>query len=365
VPEFAICYLLSVISFELPAKIIMSHPINAILVGCGAMSGEWLRAASELNVQIVALVDLDQRNAEKRRNEFNLSAPIYSDFQETFRSVPADAVFDCTIPAAHKEVSGAALAAGFHVLEEKPLALTVADASDLVELARRSARVHAVVQNRRFNRGIRQMRKMLEAGVIGEVTTVHVDFFAGPHFGGFRESMPHVLLADMAIHPFDAVRFLLGVDAEAVFCDEWLPKNSWYRYGPSVAAIFRMANGIRFTYRASWCADGFRTSWDGTWRIIGTEGTLVWDGYEEVKAELVKFQEGVFLNETQLILPNQEPLGSEIRGHFSVMNQFVEAVRRGPMPETSSADNIRSLAMVLAAIESVETGQWRTVRNDK
>ena len=338
--------------------------MRAILVGCGAMSGEWLQAASELEVQIVALVDLDQRIAEKRRSEFNLSASIHSDFQETFRSVAADAVFDCTIPAAHREVSGAALAAGLHVLEEKPLALTIADAFDLVDLARRSARVHTVVQNRRFNRGIRQMRKMIAAGVIGEVTTVHVDFFAGPHFGGFRESMPHVLLADMAIHPFDAVRFLLGVDAEAVFCDEWIPKNSWYRYGPSVAAVFRMANGIRFTYRASWCADGFRTSWDGAWRIIGTEGTLVWDGHDEVKAERVIFKEGVFLNETQLILPKEEPAPSEIRGHFSVMNQFVEAVSGGPMPETNSADNIHSLAMVLAAVESVETGQWtRVIRN--
>jgi predicted dehydrogenase len=346
-------------------RMTMSGPTDAILVGCGAMSSEWLRAAGELQVRIVALVDIDQRNAKKRSDEFNLSVPIYSDFQEAFRNVPADAVFDCTIPAAHKEVSGAALAAGLHVLEEKPLALTMGDASELVDLARRNARVHSVVQNRRFNRGIRQMRKMIEAGVVGEVTTVHVDFFAGPHFGGFRENMPHVLLADMAIHPFDAVRFLLGADAEAVFCDEWVPKNSWYRYGPSVAAIFQMTNGIRFTYRASWCADGFRTSWDAAWRIIGTEGTLVWDGYDEVKAERAEFKPGAFLNETILILPEEQPPAAETRGHFSVMNQFIQALHGGPMPETNSADNIRSLAMVLAAVESVETGQWARVVGDQ
>jgi predicted dehydrogenase len=336
-------------------------PINAILVGCGAMSAEWLRAASELGVQIVALVDIDQRNAEKRRADFHLSAPIFSDFQESLRRISADAVFDCTIPAAHKEVTGAALGAGLHVLEEKPLALTVGDATDLVDLAQRNTRVHAVVQNRRFNRGIRQMQKMIASKVIGEVTTVHVDFFAGPHFGGFRESMAHVLLADMAIHPFDAARFLLGVDAEAVFCEEWLPKNSWYLSGPSVTAIFRMANDVRFTYRASWCADGFRTSWDGMWRIIGTEGTLIWDGHDDVRAEQVMFQQGVFLNETRLVLPEEEPPAAEIRGHFSVMNQFIHAVRGGPVPETNSADNIRSLAMVIAAVESAETGHWTTV----
>jgi predicted dehydrogenase len=325
------------------------------------MSREWLRSAAELGVRMRALVDIEEKNARLRAQEFNLDVPIYTDLRTAIREAPADALFDCTIPAAHKEVTGAALAAGLHVLEEKPLALTVADASDLVDLAQRSARVHTVVQNRRFNRGVRQIRRMVQAGVIGEITTVHVDFFVGPHFGGFRESMPHVLLADMAIHPFDAARFLLGVDAEAVFCEEWVPKNSWYQYGPSVAAIFRMANDIRFTYRASWCADGFRTSWDGAWRIIGTEGTIVWDGDDEVKAERVIFQKGVFLNETELIRSEEEPPAPEIRGHFSVMHQFVEAVRGGPMPETNSADNIRSLAMVLAAVESCETGQWRTV----
>jgi predicted dehydrogenase len=344
---------------------VTGRPISAILVGCGAMSGEWLRAAQELNVRMAALVDIDPRPAEKRSREFQLAIPIYTDFQQAFRGAQVDAVFDCTIPATHKEVSGAALAAGFHVLEEKPLALTLADATDLVALAQRNGRIHTVVQNRRFNRGIRLMRKLIAANVIGEVTTVHVDFFAGPHFGGFRESMPHVLLADMAIHPFDAARFVLASDAEAVFCEEWAPKNSWYQYGPSVVAIFRMTNGVRFTYRASWCADGFRTSWDATWRVIGTEGTLVWDGYDEVKAEQLVFQEGAFLNETRLILPEEEPAGSEVRGHFSVMSQFIEALQGGPPPETNSADNIRSLAMVLAAIESAEAGEWKAVANSR
>jgi predicted dehydrogenase len=340
----------------------MDRPLSAILVGCGAMSGDWLRSANELGVQIVGLVDIDRPNAEKRRAEFGLKAPIFSDFRESFRQVSADAVFDCTIPAVHKEVSGSALVAGFHVLEEKPLALTIPDAVELVDLARRTDRVHAVVQNRRFNRGIRRLRRMIESGIIGDVTTVHVDFFAGPHFGGFREVMPHVLLADMAIHPFDAVRFLLGVDAEGVFCEEWVPKNSWYQYGPSAVAVFRMEKAIRFTYRASWCADGFRTSWDATWRVIGTEGTLLWDGYDEVKAEQLIFQEGAFLNETRLHLSGVEPPTSETRGHFSVMSQFVEAIRGGRSPETSSADNIRSLAMVQAAIESSEAGEWVEVR---
>src|ERR1700722_13106398 len=262
--------------------------MRAIHVGCGAMSPNWLRPAAELGVEIRALVDIDKKNARLRAQEFNLDVPVYTDLESAIREVSADALFDCTIPAAHKQVSSAALAAGLHVLEEKPLALTFQDAADLVALAKTAGKLHVALQNRRFNRRIRQLRETLSQGVIGELTTVHVDFFVAPHFGGFREVMPHVLLADMAIHAFDAARFITGLNAQAVFCEEWIPKSSWYASGPSAIAVFRMAEEVRFSYRASWCADGFRTPWDAVWRIIGTKGTLTWDGENEVKAERVR-----------------------------------------------------------------------------
>jgi predicted dehydrogenase len=341
--------------------------MKVIHVGCGAMSPNWLRPASELGVQIRALVDIDEKNARLRAEEFNLDVPVYTDLKTAIREVPADALFDCTIPAAHKEVSSTALAAGLHVLEEKPLALTFQDAADLVALAKTTGKLHVVLQNRRFNHRIRQLRQMLSDGVIGELTTFHVDFFVAPHFGGFREIMPHVLLADMAIHAFDAARFVSGLNAEAVFCEEWIPKNSWYASGPSVVAVFRMSSGVRFSYRGSWCADGFRTPWDAAWRVIGTEGTLIWDGNEDLKAEKLPAdhltaQPNAFLKEMETVLPTIEPDPMQTRGHFSVMNQFLSAFNGGPSPETRSSDNIHSLAMVLAAIESAEQGKWVEVK---
>jgi predicted dehydrogenase len=344
--------------------------MRVIHVGCGAMSPNWLRPANELGVQIRALVDIDEKNARLRAEEFNLDVPVYTDLKTAIREVPADALFDCTIPAAHKEVSSTALAAGLHVLEEKPLALTFQDAAELVALAKNAGKLHVVLQNRRFNRRIRQLRQMLSDGVIGELTTLHVDFFVAPHFGGFREVMPHVLLADMAIHAFDAARFVSGLNAETVFCEEWIPKNSWYASGPSVVAVFRMSSGVRFSYRGSWCADGFRTPWDAAWRVIGTEGTLIWDGNEDLKAEKLpadhlSAQPNAFLKEMETVLPTIEPDPMEVRGHFSVMNQFLSAVSGGASPETRSSDNIHSLAMVLAAIESAEQGKWVEVKGER
>lgn len=334
----------------------MSRKLEAILVGCGAMSAEWIRSAKELGIQISALVDLDPGLARLRAAEFQLDGPLFSNLDEAIDTVRAEMLFDCTVPAAHAETDQKALVNGLHVLEEKPLATNLDDARCLVDLAKKNNLAHVVIQNRRFNPGLRKIRRILSQGLIGEITTVNIDFFVPAHFGGFREKMDHVLLIDMAIHPFDAVRCLTGANAESVYCEEWNPKGSWWQHGASAHAIFQMNGGIRFTFRGSWCSEGLRTSWDSAWRIIGTKGTIIWDGLEDIRGEYVKKPDGMFY-ETQPFVPSEEPDPNETRGHLSVMAQFLREVTDGVPAETRSADNIHSLAMVLGAIESAKRGQ--------
>ena len=109
------------------------------------------------------------------------------------------------------------------MLSEKPMAETLADARDLVARAKAAGRIHAVVQNRRYLAGVRRIARALRSGAIGAITSVHADFFLAPHFGGFREEMDHVLLLDMAIHGFDALRCMTGLAASGVYCREWNP----------------------------------------------------------------------------------------------------------------------------------------------
>jgi len=334
----------------------MPRKFEAILVGCGAMSAEWIRSAKELGIQISALVDLDPGLARLRAAEFQLDSPLFSNLDEAIDTVRAEMLFDCTVPAAHAEIDQKALVNGLHVLEEKPLATNLDDAQCLVDLAKKNNLAHVVIQNRRFNPGLRKIRRILSQGLIGEITTVNIDFFVPAHFGGFREKMDHVLLIDMAIHPFDAVRCLTGANAESVYCEEWNPQGSWWQHGASAHAIFQMNGGIRFTFRGSWCSEGLRTSWDSAWRIIGTKGTIIWDGLEDIRGEYVKKPHGMFY-ETQPFVPSEEPDPKETRGHLSVMAQFLREVTDGVPAETRSADNIHSLAMVLGAIESAKRGQ--------
>jgi predicted dehydrogenase len=335
----------------------MPRKLEAILVGCGAMSAEWIRSAQELGIQISALVDLNPELARLRAAEFHLDGPLFSNLDEAIDTVRAQMLFDCTVPAAHAEIDQKALVNGLHVLEEKPLATNLDDAQRLVDLAKKNNLVHVVIQNRRFNPGLRKIRHILNQGLIGEITTVNIDFFVPAHFGGFREKMDHILLIDMAIHPFDAVRCLTGANAEAVYCEEWNPKGSWWQHGASAHAIFQMSGGIRFTFRGSWCSEGLRTSWDSSWRIIGTKGTIIWDGIEDIRGEYVTKPNGRMFYETQPFVPTEEPNPRETRGHLSVMAQFLREVTEGLPAETRSADNIHSLAMVLGAIESANRGQ--------
>jgi predicted dehydrogenase len=243
------------------------------------------------------------------------------------------------------------------VLSEKPMAETLEDARDLVARARAAGRLHAVVQNRRYLASVRRIARFVRSGALGEIASVHADFFLAPHFGGFREDMDHVLLLDMAIHGFDAMRAMTGLASSGVYCREWNPKHSWYRHGSSAAAIFDLENGAVFTYCGSWCANGAGTSWECEWRIVGAKGTLVWDGRDNVKAEIAgRVRTGLFDEQTALTIPPLNP-ADRIDGHLGVLTDFVQAVRAGTEPETVGHDNIRSLAMALGAIESAEAGR--------
>jgi len=332
--------------------------MHVVLVGCGAMSKAWLDAARQTaGVAIVGLVDLDADRALARAREYELDgAAIGTNLDAVLDQTRPQAVFDVVVPAARRDVALSAFAHHCHLLTEKPLADSPDNARAIVEAARRARRIHAVVQNRRYVANVRRIRRFLDSGAIGAPTSIHADFFVAPHFGGFREEMRHVLLLDMAIHTFDAARYMVSGEATNVYCHEWEPANSWWRQGSSATAIFDLGGGKLFTYRGSWCADGFRTSWESRWRIVGERGSLVWDGDDELRAEVARpVRQGLFDRTEPLTVPPLDP-GDRIGGHLGIIQDFVRAVESGTEPETRGSDNIKSLAMVFGAIESAETG---------
>jgi predicted dehydrogenase len=333
--------------------------LKAALVGCGAMSQTWLTAAAQIDgLEIVGLADLDSSRVHTVAARHGLSHAVTStNVQDLLARTAPDILFDLVVPSARHGVVMAGLAAGCHVLSEKPMAETLADARDLIAKAESTGRLHAVVQNRRYVEGVRRIAAALADGVIGEITSVHADFFLAPHFGGFREDMDHVLLLDMAIHAFDAVRCMTLLKPRNVYCREWDPGHSWYRQGSSAMAVFELGDDTVFTYRGSWCAAGLGTSWECAWRFVGSRGSLLWDGREQLLAEVVMpGRSGLFDEVAAAPLPCT-PVSARVGGHLGVLQDFVAAVRDGQVPETIGRDNIHSLAMTLGAIDSAKTGR--------
>ena len=330
------------------------------------MSRHWLDAVRQIDgLRIVGLVDLDAERAKARALEYELAgAVIGTNLDAVLGQTKPQAVFDVVVPAARREVALSAFARNCHLLTEKPLADSPDNARAIVEAARRAKRVHAVVQNRRYVANVRRIRRFLDSGAIGAATSIHADFFVAPHFGGFREEMAHVLLLDMAIHTFDAARYMVGGEPAGVYCQEWEPASSWYRQGSSANAVFEFADGKVFTYAGSWCADGFRTSWEGSWRIVAERGSLLWDGFDGLKAEaVVPGRDGLF-DKTQPIEVPPLDAADRVDGHLGIVKDFMHAVETGTEPETRGADNIKSLAMVFGAIESAETGRRVAIRQE-
>jgi predicted dehydrogenase len=335
----------------------MLDKFKVVLVGCGGICNNWMEAAQNRDdLDIVGLVDLDENKAVALREKYEClkDAGIGVYLQDMLDEKNPDIVFDCTVPVAHPIVTITALEHGCHVLGEKPLADNLADAEKMVATAERTGKTYAVIQNRRYMTNIVAIRKLVASGELGDLTTVNADFYLGGHFDGFRVEMDHVLLVDMAIHTFDMARYIMGTEAVSVYCHEWNPKGSWYKHGASVMAIFEMADGSVYNYRGSWCPEGLPTSWEGEWRIVGENGTAKWDGVANIQYEVPVGDQ--FLREGEKI---DVDLSEEIEfaSHAGVMNEFLESLKSGGTPQTICYDNIKSLKMVLAAVESAETGK--------
>ncbi len=335
----------------------MSKKLRVLQVGCGSITGGWFKAGINLpDLEYVGLCDLNPAAAEARKAEFKLDCPVFSDTETALKATRPDVVFDCTIPAAHTPTALSAFEAGAHVLSEKPLSDSLENAQKALDAAKANDQKYAVTQNYRYSPGPRRLKAFLESGAIGKITTVKADMFLGPHFGGFRDEMEHVLLLDMSIHTFDMARFLSGADPQWVFCHEWNPAGSWYARDASAAAIFGLSDGVVFNLNASWCATGLPTGFGSFWRIIGERGTVTWDNQQGFACEVEAGNDGFFRPVETLEVPDGD-FGAKAQNYAGIMREFFDSINGGPEAETSAFDNIKSLSMVMGAVESSNRGE--------
>jgi len=329
----------------------MATQMKVIQAGVGGFGKQWVKTlAADRAVKVVGLVDLKEDALEAACALGGHTKDIcFGSLKEALGKVAADAVVCVTPPEHHRRVVVEALRTGLDAISEKPMAGTMADCKAMLRTARETGRTYAVSQNYRYMPAMWTVADLIRRGRIGEVGQVTIDFFKGVRFGGFRSRMDYPLLIDMSIHHFDLIRFLTGLDPLSVHGVSWNPAWSHYAGDASSSVLFEMANGARVIYNGSWCAKGDYCDWAGNWRIEGSKGTIL---YRNGNLRLVKA--ALYKQDTD------EPVAVKDRPRTpqaSVLHDFMRARRNGRPAQTDVADNIKSVAMVFAAVQAVKSGR--------
>ena len=328
---------------------------RALLVGAGNMGRNWARTlqAAE-NARLAGWVDLRGDVLEQAATGLGLEGvALDTDLGRALATIRPDFVVDVTVPGAHHAVTLEALASGVPVLGEKPMADSMEHAREMVAAADRAGVLYMVSQNRRYNSSLAALRRLI-ADQTGPIGILNSDFSMGARERGHRLEIASPLLLDMAIHAFDTARYLSRADPVSVYCEEFNPPWSWYRGNACAMAMFEMTDGVRYTYRGSWCSEGHHTDWDCEWRAVGPNGSAVWKGGDDVPVADIVVARGGFLPETELRPGEVVPAPAGIAGSLA---DFLHALDTGVTPMGECHDNIKSLAMVFGAIESATTGR--------
>jgi predicted dehydrogenase len=328
--------------------------LKAVVVGAGGISGAWFPHLKTEGVEIAGVVDLDPERARAQLQKYGLSCEVATDLRKMLRRARPDFVVDLTIPDAHCKVTCTALQAGCHVIGEKPMASSLSAARRMLRTAEKTGKLYLVSQSRRYEKRHAALRRFVASKEIGALTSMNCQFFMGCHFGGFRDEMPSPLILDMSIHHFDLARMLSGADPVSVYAREYNPAGSWYKGDVAASCIFEMTNGVVFTYSGSWCAEGVHTSWQGDWRLQGTKGSVLYERDQVPHGAIVTGDTGFNREKLAFEVPDIEIPGS---GQHGALKEFLAAIQGGPAPQGECHDNIKSLAMVFAAIESSRKGR--------
>ena len=345
-----------IVAPELPyrPRVPMDTGVGIGLIGCGGITQSHLQAYKNAGYRVLALASRSHERAEARRAEFFPDAAVFTDWRELLAREDVRVVDIATSPEVRGPIIEAALRAGKHVLSQKPLALTLAEGAWLATLAEQLGRRLAVNQNGRWAPHFAWMHAAISAGLIGEVSSVDFAVHWDHHWicGTPFEDQPQLVLADFAIHWFDiATAFFGDRPARQVFAAAARSRSQRAR-PPFLAHACAEWDGGQATFAFN--ADTAFGHEDRT-TITGSRGTLRSMGPSLMRQRVtLHTAEGTASPElTGCWFPD---------GFHGAMAELLCAIEENRAPENSARENLRSLALCFAAVESAETGRPVPVR---
>ena len=327
--------------------------LRAVHVGVGLWGRSWAELiARSPGYRLVGVAEAS--TAGRAWAEQDLDVPAFRDLGRAIRATGADVVVLASPPSTHRPLAELALAEGCHVISEKPLALDLADAAAIAAAAAVTGQKAMVAQNYRFRRQSRALRDLVRRGALGPLVGVRITCrrdLRTAHITrrDWRGRMPHPYLLDMAIHHVDMLRMIAGREVTEVDARGWRAPDSPFRHDPTVAALLTLDDGTPVSYAGTWAEPLSETSWNGDWELVGAHGRATWSGgVDDALRGTVRFgPHGEPVQRLALpALPASDRAG--------VLAELRRSLAAGEEPETSVADNLRSLGLILAIARSTE-----------
>lgn len=334
----------------------MGQSLRWGLIGASTIAREWIVGAirAQPGNEVVGVLSTDARRGADFARAQGIASSC-TDLGALLANPGIDAVYVSTTNELHKAQTLAAAAAGKHVLCEKPLALSLSDASEMVVACARAGVVLATNHHLRNAATHRKIRELIRSSAIGKPLFARVfhAVYLPPHLQGWRLHSPGAgggVILDITCHDADTLRFLLDAEAvEAVALSQQAELASG-ELEDGVMAALRFDNGVLAQLH-----DAFTVKHAGTGlEVHGTEGSIIARNVmtQRPAGEIVLRNAS---GETAVAVEHENLYARALRA-------FNTAVAGQGQPSATGEDGVRSLAVALAVQEASRTGRRAAIR---
>jgi predicted dehydrogenase len=323
-----------------------------VLIGAGGIVVSHLDAYRRAGYRVLAISNPTLAKAAERRDAFFPEAKISTDHDAVLACPGVEVVDIATHPAQRVQLIEAAIDAGKHVLSQKPFVLDLDVGERLCERAAKNGVRLAINQNGRWAPHLAYMREAVKAGLIGEVIGVHVAIHWDHTWlkGTAFEQIDDLIFYDFAIHWFDFLASLIGPHATGVYATRGFAAGQTIRPPMLAQALVTFVGG-----QASLVFDAHtRYGPLDTTYVAGTQGSLSSVG--------PNLQEQTVTLHTKAGAARPALTGSWFNdGFHGAMAELLSAIEEKREPSNNGRDNLLSLALAFAAIDSSRTGVARSI----
>lgn len=332
---------------------------NIAVIGCGSWGMNYLRVFSEIGGSRLCMAcDPDEARLRGVRERYQLLATT-TDWQEAIADRWVNAIVIATPASAHFELARRALASGKHVLIEKPLASTVAEARELAEMSERSGLVLMVGHTFLYNDGVRKMKELVSAADFGRVYYLHA---TRTNLGPIRSDVSTIW--DLATHDVAIFNYLLGTVPSWVSA---VGSRVFSRVREDVVfATLGYADGVIANAHSSWLDPNKVRELV----VVGSRQRIVFDDLNNVERVRI-FEKGVAAEEKEadtfgqfrLLVRDGDIISPWVPPSEPLRNlalHFLECIRAGKPPLTDGRNGL-DVVRVLAAIDRSAAGNGAPV----